>query len=161
VSPASTFRWGGRATFDALFLEPHDGLGYGGSLATTIELSGETKGSFSNAGDDGFAAGLGYGQWAIGAFLGGSARRFPDAHYLGVTAGISARIPLVFGLACCLGLGDDDDDDDDAVVTRTKSRPRPAEPPRRRYVPAKPTPVSSLAPTRIHVPSKAKPVDGG
>jgi len=148
LGSATTFRWGGQGTADLLYLEPKNTLGYGGSLSTAFEFSGDASGPFASADDDGIVVGAGHGQWAIGGFVGGSVRHFPDGDYGGLTFGVSARIPLAAGVICCVWSGDDDDHDHHS--------PPPAAP--RPHKAATPTPASkSPEPTTTPRASAPRP----
>lgn len=143
VSSATTFRWGGRGTLDLLFLEPQNTLGYGGTLATEFEFSGDASGPFASADEESIVLGAGHGQWALGGFIGGSMRHFDGADYGGLTFGVSARIPLAFGVICCAWGGGDDHDD----APHATPRPRKA---------ATPTPAAKapepITATRVAAP---------
>jgi hypothetical protein len=160
LGSSTTFRWGGRGAFELLRL--NDRFGYGGTLITEVELSGDTQGTFAGTGDDGtMTAGAAHGQWAIGAYVGGSGRDFRDGAYGAITLGLSARIPFLAGVMCCFW-GDDDDDDGGATPSYalpTRRRERSREPAPREHVPAKPTRPASPTRTRPHVPARPKPVD--
>lgn len=132
-------RVGGRADIDLLFLPNQPETGFGGSAVLELELSHDVSGPFASSQDDepGFAAGVQHGRWALGVFAGGTLRQFDDQGYGGLTAGLSVRIPLLVGIACCAW---GSDDDDDAEPPRKRAEPRrrlqrkPAEP-----RPARPT----------------------
>jgi len=146
VGDKTTFRWGGRGTADLLFLEPRNTLGYGGTLATEFEFSGDASGPFATADEDSIVLGAGHGQWAIGGFVGGSVRHFEGADYGGLTFGVSARIPLAFGVIWAWGSHDDDD----------HGSPPPATP--RPHKAATPTPAAKApepTTTRVSAPPPA------
>ncbi len=110
VGEATYLRVGGRGNADLLFLEPDQRVGLGGSAAVELELVRDVTGPFVDAGDDGVVVGAQQGQWALGLFVGGTVRRFPDATYGGLTLGVSVRLPLAAGFACCAWPSKSDDE---------------------------------------------------
>jgi len=93
---------GGYASVEALWRGPEFGVGE--SIGASIEVSHDVESEF--AGDDPeegtFATGVAGGRWSIGLFTAATYRQFPDQQQLGVSGGLSVRIPMSAGVLCCL-----------------------------------------------------------
>jgi hypothetical protein len=147
-------RWGARGNLDLLYLEPKDVMGFGGTAVTELEITGHAAGAFADADGDGAVFGTSWGQWSVGAFVGGSARSFPVTNYRAITAGFAARIPFAAGIVCCAffsGGGSDDSHHHHhtttVVLPKRRHETRPATPVRSSPPPSKP-------PERIPTPKK-------
>jgi hypothetical protein len=105
---STRLRFGARAVGDVLFAGKARGenLGAGGLLAADLEVTGDADGPFGSSDDDGFAAGAAKGQWAVGLFAGPAYRHLPDSSYLGLSAGVTLRLPFAVGVVCCAWPGD-------------------------------------------------------
>jgi hypothetical protein len=102
LSPRLRLRWGGYASGDALLSE-RQGPGFGATLGTLLEFSGETRsGSFAAVDDDATVFGTAQGQWAVGLFASTAVREVDDDFSQSVVTGMSVRVPLVVGVACCV-----------------------------------------------------------
>jgi hypothetical protein len=137
----ATFRWGARANVDLLFLEPRDAMGWGGTLVTELEIGGHSTGDFADADGDGAVFGTAFGSWSIGAFAGGSTRTFPGSRYGGLTVGLSARLPFMAGIVCCVWSGGGESDSGSSSSSTTTVRLR-----KRRHETRPATPVRSSTP---------------
>jgi hypothetical protein len=95
-------RWGGYASGDALLSARQD-PGFGATLGTLLEFSGETlSGNFSRVDTDSAVFGTAQGQWAVGLFASTAVREVDDDFSQSVVTGMSVRLPLVVGVACCV-----------------------------------------------------------
>jgi hypothetical protein len=139
---------------DLLFLEPGGRAGLGGATVAELELVRDVSGPFVEADDDGVVAGAQQGQWALGLFAGGTLRKFGDATYGGLTLGLSVRLPLAAGFACC-AWPSESKEDSESEHERAPARHR-AEP---RAVPSAATPRphrTKPAPERVAASPRRK-----
>jgi hypothetical protein len=154
VGKTQVVRAGGFATADLLLGEVQgtSEVGSGASLGAALELTGAADGPFAGGGaeeEEGPSAALGvaYGQWAIGLFAAASYRDLGPSRYFAGLGGISIRIPLTFGLVCCVNPWASDEDEQEpgeapAPSAGPERRPpahRSSPPPQRK--PAHPRPV--------------------
>lgn len=93
---------GGYASVEALWKGSEFGIGE--SIGGTIDLSHDVESEFAD--DNPEVAGVAAGRWSIGLFTAATYRQFPDQQQLGVSGGVSVRIPMSAGLLCCAWSGD-------------------------------------------------------
>lgn len=159
----ATFRWGARVNADLLFLEPRGDLGWGATAVTEVEIGGHSSGAFADADGDGAVFGTAFGGWSLGAFAGGSARTFPGSRYGALTFGLSARLPFMVGIVCCLWSGSSDSGSSSSssttVVRREKRRheTRPATPVRASPRPSRPERIPTRERRELTEPERRAP----
>jgi|GEM_PF-1749829 len=97
----SRLRLGGFASGELLFREGAS-TGTGQTLGALLEFSHDVDGPFAGSGDDGgFVFGQALGKLSAGVFVNASFRQFREQNELGVSGGLSFRIPYSAGVACC------------------------------------------------------------
>ena len=117
LSERVQLRLGGYATLDGLVREGSAGAGVGASLGGLLELTGRVAGDINSVSSEGTVnSGYALGRWGIGLFASGSWREFDGNAHPGAAVGVSVRLPLLFGVACCAsenhGSGDYSSSDD-------------------------------------------------
>lgn len=87
-----------------------DGVDAGLDLRIELEGTGFSDGSFNtaddNSNDEDVLMGFAYGEWALGAWVGGGLRSMGDTTVWAAALGVGGRWPAVAGVVCCADLTD-------------------------------------------------------